>query len=147
VFSHTCVACPDGLWGPDCRFQCHCLLDKCDKSLGCSRCEDSGWTGPDCDRNVDECSGADVPCGNDSKCIDTPGSYRCECGPWRRFLDAYGQTCDCESLENVQMFHYIASIALLRLWGLQCVFNQIIIPSRHPLDSGQVLDFYSKKEH
>ncbi|CAG5867625.1 unnamed protein product [Menidia menidia] len=48
-----------------------------------------GWTGHQCQTDVDECSGR-RPCGQ--QCLNTPGSYRCACGEGFR-LSGDGRSC------------------------------------------------------
>ncbi|VDH97311.1 Hypothetical predicted protein [Mytilus galloprovincialis] len=39
-----------------------------------------GWTGSDCSIDVDECSRVNPsPCGERGACVNTPGSYHCDC--------------------------------------------------------------------
>ncbi|XP_028513086.1 neurogenic locus Notch protein [Exaiptasia diaphana] len=40
----------------------------------------AGFTGPNCETNVDECAKF-KPCQNGAKCIDGVNSYKCECAP------------------------------------------------------------------
>ncbi|KAH9494588.1 hypothetical protein Btru_019931 [Bulinus truncatus] len=44
----------------------------------------AGWTGDFCDVEVDECSQVPSPCGDNMTCVNTQGSYRCECGSGTR---------------------------------------------------------------
>lgn len=41
-------------------------------------CTDTGYVGPVCQNNIDECSTSN-PCQNGALCFDTYGSYTCEC--------------------------------------------------------------------
>ena len=51
---------------------------KCDPVTGCI-C-DVGWTGTQCNIDVDECGTATSPCtGNNTVCVNNPGSYVCDC--------------------------------------------------------------------
>ncbi|XP_064612337.1 uncharacterized protein LOC135476257 [Liolophura sinensis] len=73
----ACEVC-DGLhWGDNCRRLCTCSehASSCSNSQGCL-CK-PGWTGEHCDEDVKECDTAS--CGYLRHCIDTPGSYRCQC--------------------------------------------------------------------
>lgn len=40
-----------------------------------------GWTGADCSQDVDECHRPVNPCGRCAICLNTPGSYACQCPP------------------------------------------------------------------
>ncbi|XP_055076971.1 protein kinase C-binding protein NELL1-like [Periophthalmus magnuspinnatus] len=39
----------------------------------------SGFTGPNCETDIDECSDTLVKCHNHSHCVNLPGSYHCDC--------------------------------------------------------------------
>ncbi|XP_035667495.1 neurogenic locus notch homolog protein 1-like isoform X2 [Branchiostoma floridae] len=50
----------------------------------------AGWTGPDCDEDVDECSQGSHSCHANAACSNTDGSFTCTClGGY----DGDGQTC------------------------------------------------------
>ncbi|XP_078612213.1 uncharacterized protein LOC144882380 isoform X2 [Branchiostoma floridae x Branchiostoma japonicum] len=50
----------------------------------------AGWTGPDCDEDVDECSQGSHSCHANAACSNTDGSFSCTClGGY----DGDGQTC------------------------------------------------------
>ncbi|XP_017286746.1 epidermal growth factor-like protein 7 isoform X1 [Kryptolebias marmoratus] len=53
-----------------------------------------GWTGPQCQTDVDECSGRQ-PCVQ--QCVNTAGSYRCACGDGFRLA---GDGRSCQSLPS-----------------------------------------------
>ncbi|XP_025084650.1 fibrillin-1-like isoform X2 [Pomacea canaliculata] len=78
----TCQACPKDRHGENCASNCTCLTnstESCDPVFGICMCK-PGWTGDNCESDVDEC--AVVNCnitGNNAKCHNTPGSYRCVC--------------------------------------------------------------------
>ena len=38
----------------------------------------TGYDGEFCQRNIDECT-VTPPCQNGATCMDTPGSYKCQC--------------------------------------------------------------------
>uniref|UniRef100_A0A3Q3B1A5 EGF-like-domain, multiple 7 n=1 Tax=Kryptolebias marmoratus TaxID=37003 RepID=A0A3Q3B1A5_KRYMA len=50
-----------------------------------------GWTGPQCQTDVDECSGRQ-PCVQ--QCVNTAGSYRCACGDGFRLFDNDSVHCE-----------------------------------------------------
>lgn len=65
-------------WGVNCNQSCDCTQNSisCDSKFGC-HCKD-GWSGTHCEVNIDECVGGG-PCGGLENCVDTPGSYVCQC--------------------------------------------------------------------
>ncbi|KAL8604296.1 hypothetical protein ACOMHN_023666 [Nucella lapillus] len=76
----TCVVCDRNHWGENCNMTCNCDplgFQRCDRETGCV-CH-SGWQGVRCDEDLHECSGD--PCANlsNSQCVDTVGSFRCQC--------------------------------------------------------------------
>jgi len=83
--------------GKNCINQCSRCVNRgsCDKVLGCPTCDKPGWTGPNCDVDLNECLNTTHYCGNHSQCHNTNGSYSCTCLPWhRRLLDH----CVCKCL-------------------------------------------------
>lgn len=89
--THSTSCCPgwrnvDGMCQPVCRIPC--LNGECvgpDKCL-CSK----GFTGPQCDKDVNECGFLRRPCSQ--RCMNTHGSYRCYCEPGYT-LSTDGYTC------------------------------------------------------
>ncbi|KAH9498711.1 hypothetical protein Btru_004630, partial [Bulinus truncatus] len=83
--SGQCLACRTGTYGEECKNQCTCDLthSTCDKVTGHCACT-SGWTGPVCDTDLNECDNLNNDClkANRSNwvCKNTPGSYTCTCG-------------------------------------------------------------------
>jgi len=57
----------------------------------------AGWTGERCETNIDECAlsvnNSEPVCRHDGRCIDTEGSYTCNCsntgytGMWSHCFD------------------------------------------------------------
>ncbi|KAL4219338.1 Mucin-4 [Mactra antiquata] len=89
----TCDECPVGYWGPECQESCDCLQAiTCNKATGCL-CQ-QGWNGTKCDVNVNECE-TDV-CSYYHNCVDTTGSYVCDC------KQGYQRTADnnCENINE-----------------------------------------------
>lgn len=43
-------------------------------------CQGTGYTGPDCSIDVDECMTQDIDCGH-GNCKNLPGTYQCVCEP------------------------------------------------------------------
>ncbi|KAH9509815.1 hypothetical protein Btru_045273 [Bulinus truncatus] len=67
-------------YGPRCTVPCKCLKEttvSCDNVYGICACK-PGFTGPDCSRDIDECTYV-KNCTQNSECINTPGSYICQC--------------------------------------------------------------------
>ncbi|VDM42260.1 unnamed protein product [Toxocara canis] len=86
--------CSAGSWGFGCENSCHCRNDiPCDFATGfCSnaQCAD-GWTGINCFEDVDECLTETHQCSPKAKCINTIGSYTCECN---QFYTGDGFICE-----------------------------------------------------
>ena len=75
----TCSPCPDLTYGVECRERCTCNGRgvSCHSVRGCV-CE-SGWTGLQCQQDVDECQERLDACGGGQVCSNTNGSYICTC--------------------------------------------------------------------
>ncbi|XP_078333705.1 uncharacterized protein LOC111101935 [Crassostrea virginica] len=76
----SCEECTGSFYGVNCETPCKCGrgAKDCHHVTGCV-CE-MGWTGETCEVDVDECKSN--PCiGDHQTCLNTPGSYRCECTP------------------------------------------------------------------
>lgn len=52
-------------------------MDKCDPVTGCV-CK-TGWTGNNCDEDIDECTVNPTTCGSDKICQNLEGSHACNC--------------------------------------------------------------------
>lgn len=66
------------------NFAPYCVTDGCEEAGNCTCL--MGYTGADCDVNIDDCLHASCP-GN-SRCVDQVASYTCQC------LDGYeGENC------------------------------------------------------
>ncbi|RUS83482.1 hypothetical protein EGW08_008732, partial [Elysia chlorotica] len=78
----VCVACSFYEFGVDCAQTCACNetnTAQCQATNGTCVCLD-GWTGVTCSDNVNECQAADSGnCPSNSRCVDSPGSFRCVC--------------------------------------------------------------------
>ncbi|WKY15617.1 hypothetical protein Q1695_000808 [Nippostrongylus brasiliensis] len=91
--SFTCE-CPNGFEGQFCELnrnecsQIECDHGQCVDGIGVARCQcDSGYTGEACDVEMDHCSL--IPCKNSGLCINSNGSFICECrNGWA------GRTCE-----------------------------------------------------
>ncbi|XP_030370346.1 protein serrate [Scaptodrosophila lebanonensis] len=57
------------------RDAAHQLPPLVEFTCGCA----TGWTGPTCEINIDECAGG--PCEHGGTCVDLIGGFRCECPP------------------------------------------------------------------
>ncbi|XP_045164442.1 delta-like protein 1 [Mercenaria mercenaria] len=84
--------CMENYHGPSCQFYCAPTDDEsghyyCDKN-GVPVCLE-GWTGDNCAIDIDECyNGTNNPCSPHGDCVNTEGSYTCNCS------DAYtGPNC------------------------------------------------------
>ena len=88
--------CPEELTGSLCNQPDYCSLSPCnqDRTTGCVNTGTDGhlcicargWSGPDCDMDINEC--ASNPCGN-GDCLNSLGSYACSC--WSGWT---GTNCD-----------------------------------------------------
>ena len=79
-YSLYVTECTGYFYGVNCETPCKCGrgAKECHHVTGCV-CE-MGWTGETCKVDVDECKSS--PCiGDHQTCLNTPGSYRCECTP------------------------------------------------------------------
>lgn len=79
--------CAAGLSGTRCELGRWCRAGVCLHGGSCEEgevgpscwCGGTGHYGPRCQLDVDECAGE--PCVAGARCVNEPGSYRCECGP------------------------------------------------------------------
>jgi len=124
--------CADGYWGDQCANKCRCISHgSCDKAIGCTSCDQPGWSGADCNEDVNECLNASYYCGNNSHCVNMNGSFSCTCQPWyQRQLD----TCVCKLAEcrlytNRQhcLFHFLLYRQYSRVNN--CMAYQSVIPT------------------
>ncbi|KAK2171661.1 hypothetical protein NP493_1037g00031 [Ridgeia piscesae] len=94
----TCRRCPVGQWGPQCTKLCNCETPDttCNPTTGCVTCP-RGFEGGDCSIDTDEC--LTHPCDAHSTCVNTPGTFRCDCD--EGYTQSNATTCkefdECES--------------------------------------------------
>lgn len=78
----TCSVCKDGHYGHSCELLCGCnskTTQYCDPENGTCICN-KGWHGPLCYNDTNECQNSTTfNCTAHSHCINTAGSYTCEC--------------------------------------------------------------------
>uniref|UniRef100_A0A8V5H3B8 Neurogenic locus notch homolog protein 1 n=1 Tax=Melopsittacus undulatus TaxID=13146 RepID=A0A8V5H3B8_MELUD len=80
--------CPHGRTGLLCHLDDACISNPCNEGSNCDTnpvngkaictCP-SGYMGPACNQDVDECSLGANPCEHAGKCINTQGSFQCQC--------------------------------------------------------------------
>ncbi|KAH3847198.1 hypothetical protein DPMN_089515 [Dreissena polymorpha] len=82
TYGENCSTCPQGRFGKGCTNTCLCDMTHtsvCNPVNGSCTC-DAGWTGPECNRDVDECASANGSiCPAHSTCVNSRGSYKCHC--------------------------------------------------------------------
>ncbi|PVD36008.1 hypothetical protein C0Q70_02978 [Pomacea canaliculata] len=95
----TCSPCPHLHYGVGCHEVCRCRGrgKDCDKVRGCI-CND-GWTGSQCQDDIDECAGNSSICGQEGICINNLGSYTCLCRPGYQD-DGQGNCTDINECTN-----------------------------------------------
>ncbi|KAK6745525.1 hypothetical protein RB195_011945 [Necator americanus] len=95
--------CPAGRYGFSCQRSCHCAAGfPCDMSSGvCANGCAAGWTGSNCDQDVDECLTGMVICGQNAVCHNTVGGYECRC---RKGFSGNGKECTPVELRCTSRF-------------------------------------------
>ncbi|XP_053395361.1 uncharacterized protein LOC123523940 isoform X4 [Mercenaria mercenaria] len=95
----TCQVCEETKFGPNCISTCKCNSENtklCDPKTGTCDCL-TGWQGDTCEVDVNECDNETLyECTYNSKCLNTNGSYICEC------VTGYVMTSDgfCEGCDR-----------------------------------------------
>ncbi|GFR76121.1 latent-transforming growth factor beta-binding protein 4 [Elysia marginata] len=74
-----CIICEENKYGESCANTCECKgrSTGCDNVKGCL-CVD-GWVGTSCDTDVNECELRANLCPQEQMCVNTNGSYTCDC--------------------------------------------------------------------
>lgn len=112
------IDCDAGWWGPNCTKVCQCSPINCTYTAGCLTCANSGFTGADCDLDVNECTSGSYGCPNNSDCYNTAGSYDCVCRDW--YQEVLG-TCECKFYVTSSVLHlsrYLYSAPIINaLWS------------------------------
>ncbi|KAK3705936.1 hypothetical protein RRG08_065079, partial [Elysia crispata] len=95
--SITCQACDFFAFGVECAQTCACNetnTQQCLATNGTCVCQE-GWTGETCAENIDECQAPNFGnCGSNTRCVDSPGSYRCVCDSGFFKSDSVCTPCD-----------------------------------------------------
>ncbi|XP_059170016.1 mucin-4-like [Physella acuta] len=77
----NCEDCLPGTYGNNCESKCNCIAsntETCNKVNGSCTCK-AGWTSDNCATDKDECQQSGCSSKPNSDCINTPGSYICQC--------------------------------------------------------------------
>ncbi|XP_059152070.1 uncharacterized protein LOC131938174 [Physella acuta] len=72
--------CPEDYYDFNCSTPCSCVksnTQSCVSTTGACNCK-PGWSSTYCSQDIDECNDP-LACPDYSNCINTPGSFRCEC--------------------------------------------------------------------
>uniref|UniRef100_A0A2K6LFE6 Neurogenic locus notch homolog protein 1 n=1 Tax=Rhinopithecus bieti TaxID=61621 RepID=A0A2K6LFE6_RHIBE len=117
--------CPHGRTGLLCHLNDACISNPCNEGSNCDTnpvngkaictCP-SGYTGPACSQDVDECSLGANPCEHAGKCINTLGSFECQC------LQGYtGPRCEIDVNECVSNPCQNDATCLDQIGEFQCI--------------------------
>ena len=108
------LECPNSpkQWGRNCENYCRCKSENCDKATGCTSCDEyPGWTGPNCDEDIDECQDIMQYCGANSDCTNTKGTFICHCHSW--YYRVSGRQNRCERKWPTYLPYIFASTEFL----------------------------------
>ena len=87
------LGCQDQQWGHNCENTCRCESSECDNVIGCTSCSGyPGWTGPNCDEDINECLNTTY-CDPNSDCNNINGSVICLCHTWYQRVS---DRCECK---------------------------------------------------
>ncbi|KAH9504455.1 hypothetical protein Btru_063684 [Bulinus truncatus] len=133
--------CPSNMYDANCTTPCTCNNSntaKCESVTGNCSCQ-SGWTGSDCNSDIDECSQKYFLCPDYSQCHNLPGTYKCQCKP--------GLTMESN---NTCSFGFNASSCISRNCSHMCVsympenetsiIEECYCPVGKEWDGGQCVD-------
>ncbi|XP_032993593.1 neurogenic locus notch homolog protein 1 isoform X2 [Lacerta agilis] len=147
--------CPHGRTGLLCHLNDACISNPCNDGSNCDTnpvtgkaictCP-SGYMGPACNQDVDECSLGANPCEHAGKCLNTEGSFECQCqqgysGP-RCEIDVNecsSNPCqnDATCLDQIGVFH---CICMPGYEGIYCEINTDECASSPCLHNGNCVD-------
>ncbi|KAH9488623.1 hypothetical protein Btru_061303 [Bulinus truncatus] len=84
-------------YGSNCMLRCNCNPEgsTCDKFTGACQCY-TGWEGPKCDTDINECLKVGNLCGTLGICVNTNGGYQCVCHPGYK-LNSSNLCEECDS--------------------------------------------------
>ncbi|KAL3837565.1 hypothetical protein ACJMK2_022913 [Sinanodonta woodiana] len=101
----TCSECDNFHYGTNCSTDCNCSVgaDRCDKVNGCV-CK-NGWSGTKCDSDINECSNTTLCSGANMNCLNTPGSYQCQCNSGYNMINGACEDIDECTTQNVCAFN------------------------------------------
>ncbi|KAL4229260.1 Mucin-4 [Mactra antiquata] len=120
VDGNTCTACEFPTYGSACSKTCQCGRGSsgCDPVSGCI-CK-TGWTGINCDTDINECTDANI-CGDPNKvCSNTVGSYTCICR--NGFVLSNGNCVDINESEDATL-NTCQQICTNTVGGYSCSCN------------------------
>uniref|UniRef100_A0A8C6W551 Neurogenic locus notch homolog protein 1 n=1 Tax=Nannospalax galili TaxID=1026970 RepID=A0A8C6W551_NANGA len=117
--------CPHGRTGLLCHLNDACISNPCNEGSNCDTnpvngkaictCP-SGYTGPACSQDVDECALGANPCEHAGKCINTLGSFECQC------LQGYtGPRCEIDVNECISNPCQNDATCLDQIGEFQCI--------------------------
>ncbi|XP_055860226.1 fibrillin-2-like, partial [Biomphalaria glabrata] len=95
--NRSCIACHPSTWGPNCANSCACKYgtDHCSPFTGCV-CK-QGYTGNQCNIDIDECVTGQKKCEINEKCMNVPGTATCVCQDGFQRING-----SCEDMDECQ---------------------------------------------